>query len=196
MDAKKILVLNGHPAKQSLSGTLAEAYATAAEQGGHSIRRIQLHNMQFDMDHGIGGYRGSKPLEESLAEFMNQMEWAEHIVMSTPMWWGGLPAKLKGVFDRAFLPGNAFNPRIIECGAPRPLLTGKTARVIVTSDTPSWFMAFVYHNAFFIQLRKQLFQFVGIKPTRFSHFNEASHPPTEKINQWIEKCSRLGKAAA
>ncbi|MDN3719732.1 NAD(P)H-dependent oxidoreductase [Roseibium salinum] len=36
------------------------------------------------------------------------MVWCEHFVVVHPLWWGGLPAKLKGVFDRILLPGMAF----------------------------------------------------------------------------------------
>jgi NAD(P)H dehydrogenase (quinone) len=31
--------------------------------------------------------------------------WASYIVVVTPYWWGGLPAILKGWFDRVFVAG-------------------------------------------------------------------------------------------
>ncbi|MEM7280802.1 MAG: NAD(P)H-dependent oxidoreductase [Pseudomonadota bacterium] len=193
---KRIFVINGHPGRQSLSRLLAEAYQDGALASHHEIRVVHLHDLQFDLDHENGGYQNSKPLEPALESFLLNMEWAEHIVMTTPMWWGGMPAKLKGLFDRAFVPGRAFNPRVIECGAPKPLLKGKSARVIITSDTPSWFMRLFYRNALFHQIRKQLFRFVGITPTRFTHLNLASHPTLVQVTQWQDQVRWLGSVAA
>ncbi|MDD9908162.1 MAG: NAD(P)H-dependent oxidoreductase [Ahrensia sp.] len=117
--------------------------------------------------------------------------------MATPMWWGGLPAKLKGLIDRTFLPGKTFDTRNkTAIGFPMPMLKGRTARLIVTSDTPGWLMSFCYGNALFRQIRYQIMGFVGIRPTRFTHFNMASHPKPGKVDGWIKTVSQLGAQAA
>ncbi|MEM7585666.1 MAG: NAD(P)H-dependent oxidoreductase [Acidobacteriota bacterium] len=196
MEAKRILIINGHPGKESLSRVLAEAYEEGAINSDHRVRRVHLHDLDFDPDHENDGYRNRKPLEPALEGFLRDIEWADHIMMTTPMWWGGMPAKLKGLFDRAFVPGRAFDPLVIEWGAPKPLLTGKSARVIVTSDTPSWAMRWLYRNAIFHVIRKQLFRFVGITPTRFTHLRMASHPKPGRVAKWQEQVRRLGSVAA
>ena len=195
--SKRIFVLNGHPAKTSLSRTLSEHYARSAKNAGHDIRIAHLDDLQFDSDFGFGGYSETKPLEPSLRSFLDNLEWAEHIVISTPMWWGGLPAKLKGLIDRTFLPGKTFDTRNkTAIGFPKPMLEGRTARVIITSDTPGWLMSICYGNALFRQIKHQIMGFVGIKPTRFSHFNMASHPKPEQVDGWIKSVSHLGAQAA
>ena len=191
----RVLVINGHPGIQSLSRQIAESYATGAKQAGHSVRMTQLSEMTFDMDHGEGGYRRLKPLEPDLERFLDDLNWANHVVLSTPMWWGGLPGKLKGLLDRTLLPGRTFDPRTIVRGAPKPLLSGRTARVFMTSDTPAWAMAAIYGNALFKQLRRQIFGFVGIKPTRITHFNRASHPDSTQVQRWLQRAAELGAAA-
>ena len=196
MSPKRILIIDGHPGQRSLSRTLAEAYEAGAAGSNHDIRTVHLHDLEFDPDHENGGYRDTKPLEPSLEAFLEVLEWAEHIVLVTPMWWGGMPAKLKGLFDRALLPGRAFDSGVKKYGLPAPLLTGRTARVIVTSDTPSWFMRLVYRNALFHQIRKQLFRFVGISPTRFTHLNSASRPTPRRLAEWQHKIRWLGSVAA
>jgi NAD(P)H dehydrogenase (quinone) len=189
---KRILVLNGHPAAQSLSRTLAEAYADAARQAGHDVRLAYLHELQFDND-----YEEKKPLEPRLDQLMQDLAWSEHFVMTTPMWWGGIPAKLKGLFDRAFLPGMAYDPRkLSRLGIPAPLLVGRTARVVFTSDTPGWFFRLVYKNALVWQLRRQILEFVGLKPARFTHLGPASHPKPGEVTRWLKQVRRLGTIAA
>ena len=118
-------------------------------------------------------------------------------MMSTPMWWGGLPAKLKGLFDRALLPGRAFDTRNKTLvGLPRPMLTGRTARVVITSDTPGWFMRLAYKNALIWQLRRQILEFVGLKPTRLTHLGPASEPKAGEVARWVAQVRRLGSQAA
>ena len=154
MTPKRIYILNGHPAENSLNRTLAETYAEAARQAGHDVRLTHLHDLTFDADYGFAGYSQHKPLESQLEQVLQDLEWSEHVVLTTPMWWGGLPGKLKGLFDRVLLPGRTFNTRKTDwMGMPTPMLGGRTGRVIMTSDTPGWFMRWVYRNAMLRQLR-------------------------------------------
>jgi len=197
MSTRKIIILNGHPGLTSLNKTLAEAYRDAATQAGHEVRYHDLSAMRFDMDYGQGGYQNAKPLEPDLEAFLGDLEWAEHVVLTTPLWWGAMPAKLKGAFDRALLPGRTFDTRNTSAlGLPAPMLTGKTARVLLTSDTPSIFLKLFYGNAIKKILTRQILGFVGIKPTRFTSFAPASHPEAARITQWCEKSAELGARAA
>ena len=118
-------------------------------------------------------------------------------MMSTPMWWGGLPAKLKGLFDRALLPGRAFDTRKKSLfGLPLPMLSGRSARVVITSDTPGWFMRLAYKNALIWQLRRQILEFVGLKPTRLTHLGPASEARPEQVQRWVKQIQDLGAQAA
>ena len=60
--AKRIYILNGHPAENSLSRAMAEAYADAARAAGHDVRLTHIHDLDFDPDYGFGGYKNQKPL--------------------------------------------------------------------------------------------------------------------------------------
>ena len=111
------------------------------------------------------------------------------------MWWGGLPAKLKGLIDRPFLPGRAFDTRNSNKGLPQPLLEGRSARIIITADTPSYILRLAYKNALIWQLRDQVLGFVGIKPTRITYLSGASNANTGIVNGWLKKVERLGMTA-
>lgn len=194
---KRILILDGHPAAESLSRSLASSYASGARSAGHEVRIVHLHDLHFDPDFGAAGYSQLKPLEPSLALVLEGLAWSNHFVLTLPMWWGGLPAKLKGLFDRVLLPGHAFDTRNPNwLGMPSPLLGGRTARVVITSDTPGWFMRLAYKNALIWQLRGQILAFVGIKPARFTHFGPATRPKPGHIDQWLRQMELLGKGAA
>lgn len=193
MPAKRIFILNGHPAASSLSKSLAETYARGAKSAGHDVRIMHLHDLNFDMDHGFAGYAEHKPLEPDLQTFQANIEWSQHFVMTTPMWWGGLPAKLKGLIDRTFLPGWAFDPRETKMGMPLPLLTGRSARAIVTSDTPDVFFGLLYRKALLRQIKGQIFQFVGMKPAKITHLSGASKAKPATVKSWLDKIETLGR---
>lgn len=197
MTRKRIFVLNGHPAETSLIGALAAAYVEAARAAGHEVRETRLHDLDFDMDYGGGGYENVKPLEPGLEAVLDDIEWAEHVVLAAPLWWGGVPAKLKGLFDRALLPGRAFDTRkTTAMGFPAPMLGGRTGRIILTADTPGWFLRFIYRNAVVRQLRDQVLGFVGIRPARVSYFAGASHPKAGAVEAWLRRIRNVGAAAA
>lgn len=193
---KRILILNGHPAASSLSRSFGEAYAEAALESGHDVRVSNIRDLNFDADFGFGGYRETKPLEPDLEQLLNDFQWSDHLVLLTPMWWGGVPAKLKGLFDRALLPGRTFDTRNKKGPFPAPMLDGRTARVILTSDTADWFFNWIYHRALWIQLKHQILGFIGFKPARLTHFVGASHPETGKVEAWLGKVRYLGRQAA
>ncbi len=194
MAQRKILVLNGHPGATSLNKSLVESYRDAATNAGHDIRYHDISQMQFDADFGQGGFRNSKPWEPDVERFANDLVWADHVVLGTPLWWGSLPAKLKGLIDRALLPGHSFEPHPTKNTLPKPLLTGKTARVLMTSDTPGWFFRLMYSNAMKKILTRQIFAFVGIKPTKFTNFAQASHPKESEVKSWLAQAENLGRA--
>jgi len=193
MTAKRIFILNGHPAETSLSRSFAETYAQAARAAGHDVRITHLNDLTFDSDYGFAGYGQSKPLEPDLIAFQKDIEWSQHVVLMTPMWWGGLPAKLKGLIDRSFMPGWAFDTRVLKMGMPTPLLKGRTARAIITSDTPTFLFRLMYGKALIRQLKGQIFHFVGMKPAKITHLSPASHADANRVAPWMEKIKELGR---
>lgn len=197
MSGKKVFVLDGHPGDSSLSRHLAETYAEAARAAGHDVRTAHLSDLSFDADFGGGGYTHFKPLEPQLENVLTDLEWSDHLVLTAPMWWGGLPARLKGLVDRILLPGRAFDTRNTGLsGMPSPMLTGRTARVILTSDTPGWIMRLLYRRALIWQLKGQILGFVGFKPTRVTWFSGASHPKPGLVERWTHTVQAIGRAAA
>ena len=163
----KCLVLVGHPIAGSFNAALAERYAAVLTAGGAEVRIMHLDKMEFE-----GSLRTRKPGDAELigdaAEFWDNLMWSKHFVLVHPLWWGGMPAKLKALLDLTLQSGKAYR---YEGNKPLPngLLKGRSARLVVTSDTPDWFMRLAYGNAHFKQVTRQILKFCGLGPVRRSH---------------------------
>jgi len=192
----RIFVLNGHPGPTSLTRQATGRYAAAAEAAGHEVRLVHLHDLDFDPDRGKAGYDDPKPLEPILLEHLESLEWCSHFVLAFPLWWGGFPAKTKGWIDRVFLNGRTFTTdKTTAIGLPAPLLKGRSARVLITSDTPRSFLRLAYGDGILRQVRGQILGFCGFGPVRFTFFAPASHPKPGAVEKLFAQMETLGRQA-
>ena len=191
---KRIAVWVGHPRENSLAGALADRYQAAAGSAGAETRRINLHDMQFDPDLSYG-YHQRKDLEPCLEEWRENILWADHLAWFYPQWWGGMPAKMKGVLDRAFLPGFAMNYHTDDPWWDK-LLKGRSADVFITADAPDFFDRLAYGSPAKHQVINLVLKFSGVSPVRCSQFGPVKTAKPQKIERWLDKAAGRGKAAA
>ena len=189
---KNVLVVCGHPDKDSFSGTVADHYQAGAQDAGHSVERVNLGDLNFDpILHK--GYKEIQHLEPDLIALQDKFRAADHIVIVYPNWWCTMPALLKGLFDRFWLPGFAFNfnkqTKKIE-----KHLAGKTGRVIILSGSHSPFMTWWQFGDYTNEIQYGILEFAGIR-TQVSSFG-----PCEKVDEsvrgkWLKDVENLGKKA-
>jgi len=185
----RTLLILGHPSPDSFNAALADAYASAAQQAGRELRRINLHALSFDpILHGA--YRGEQPLEPDLQAAQADILWAEEIVWVYPVWWGGLPALLKGFLDRTLLPGFAYKFRKGHRSWDK-LLRGRAARIVVTLDTPGWYDRLVYGRPAWRQMKHTILQFCGMKLLSTTTFAPIATSKPEQRERWLTEVRRL-----
>ena len=187
---KKILVLLGNPDTESFSGELATTYEQAARTAGHEVQRVNISDMRFDpILHK--GYKVIQELEPDLVAMQEKWQWADHIVIVYPNWWCTMPALLKGMFDRMYLPGFAFN---FEKPSHRLIqrLNGKTARVIVVAGTHSPFMTWLKFGDYTNEIVHGILGFAGIK-ARATTFGPCDHATDACRAKWKAKVARLAQ---
>jgi len=138
----QVLIIYCHPCSDSFSATLCEAATSALKSCGHDVELRNLYAEGFapaleaderrhyydERDHG-----------DAIADHVVSLQRAEALVFVYPTWWFGLPAMLKGWFDRVWLPGVAFRvggPKVLQ-----PLLMNiHRITVITTYGSPRWFL--------------------------------------------------------
>lgn len=188
--AEKVFVLAGHPDAASLCEALASEAANAARIRGAEVRTMQLSAMDFDPNL-IGGYKTRQQHEPDLQAFLDAVRWCDTFILIHPMWWGAAPAKLKGLIDRSFLPGIAFAYEG-DGHFPKKLFEGRTARVLITTDTPGWYLWLGYRNGWLNVLRRQILDFVGLKVTHMKTIGPIRSATPAQIEGFKAEARKLG----
>ena len=188
--AQRILIIQGHPASDSLCAGLASAYAEGAHAAGAEVRWLRLGEMDFDpLLHA--GYRDAQPLEPDLVAAQAAMVWAEHLVWVYPVWWGAMPALLKGFIDRVFLPGFAFRYRSGSSLWDK-LLAGRSAELLVTMDSPPWYYRWVQGMPGHRQMKHTILEFSGIRPVRVRSIGPVRSADATRRAQWLQQARQWG----
>ena len=190
MANKKILIINGHPDKESFNFGLADAYKKGAILSGADIKEIVIRDLQFNPNLQFG-YRKRTDLEPDLIEVQEKIRWAEHIVWIYPVWWGSIPAILKGFIDRTFLPGFAFQKRENSVWWDK-LLKGKSARIISTLDQPAWYYWLIYRQPSNNAMKKLTLQFSGINPVNTTTIGPIRLSKEIYRLKWLKRVEMLG----
>lgn len=192
--AKNVLVVLGHPAADSLCGGLAEAYVAAARQAGAEVRLLALGALRFD-PLLAAGYGSGQLLEPDLQRAQADILWADHLVWVYPIWWGAMPALLKGFIDRVFLPGFAFRYRKGSTLWDR-LLAGRTGELLVTMDSPPWYFRWVTRMPGHVQMKRAILDFCGVRPVRVHSFGPVLGASDARKADWLAQARRLGQQQA
>lgn len=191
--AKRILVIDAHPAADRFCSALAERYAAAAAGAGADVETIALRDLAFDpILHR--GYGPRQDWEPDLERIFAAIEHAEHICFVYPTWWGGHPALLQGFFERVFLPGKTFRYHADDPYWDK-LLAGRSADVLTTMDSPGWYYRFVNRNGGINRIRKTILEFVGLE-TKVTVFDRVKYSDEKKRAGWLDRAAALGRRVA
>jgi hypothetical protein len=106
----RITVVHAHPSNTSFSRAVLHTVLDALKH--HEVDLCDLYTDDFhpaltETEHRE--YLGSNPIQDPLVRrYAEYVQRAEAIVFVYPTWWSGLPAMLKGWFDRVLVQGVAF----------------------------------------------------------------------------------------
>lgn len=148
----RIFWVSAHPDPSSLTAALRKAGIEHLRAGEHEVVESDLYAMGWnpvlsDADLGdrtertLGGRQKGATLACSLTEDIraeqHKLRTADTVLLQFPLWWYGMPAILKGWFDRVFTSGFAFSLKDPVTGRVRKYgdggLVGRRALAVVTA---------------------------------------------------------------
>ncbi|MFD7663238.1 NAD(P)H-dependent oxidoreductase [Streptomyces sp. NPDC059788] len=121
----KVLWVAAHPDERSLNHSLKDEGLRALRDHGHEVQVSDLYAMKWnpvvdadDFDHSPADRLqindaaerayASGSLSPDIRAEQEKVTWADTLVVQFPLWWHGMPAILKGWFDRVFVKGFAY----------------------------------------------------------------------------------------
>ena len=188
---KRILLINGHPDPESYNAALSRAYLAGASSVGAEIEMINIGKLSFDPNLKYG-YRKRTELEPDLLRAQEQILHASHLVWIYPVWWGSVPALMKGFIDRVFIPGFAFKKREGSLWWDK-YLKGKSARLICTLDQPGWYYRWVYGRPSHRTMKQLTMQFVGIQKVKSTTIGPIRNSSPLFRKKWLAIVKALGE---
>jgi NAD(P)H dehydrogenase (quinone) len=108
----RFLVVYAHPVKDSFQSAIHRCVISTLRDVGHDVDDCDLYAEGFQpvmsanerqVYHDITANRTDR-----LTNYTQRLVDADGIVFVFPTWWYGMPAILKGYFDRVWLPGVAL----------------------------------------------------------------------------------------
>jgi putative NADPH-quinone reductase len=137
----RVLVVYAHPLADSFAAALHQAVVATLGQGGHEVDDCDLYAEGFDPVLTAAerhAYNTGSPDISAVAQHVARLQAADALVLCFPTWWYGMPAMLKGYFDRVWAPGIAL--RLPEGGGTiQPALTNiRKFWVVTTYGAPWW----------------------------------------------------------
>lgn len=198
---QRILVLVGTPLPATLNHALAHAYIDAARRGGADVRVIDLaHDPIPAHPRSRQELRAprddnDRQLEPEVARYLADVLWAEHLVFFHPQWWGTYPAALKAFIDRVILSGAAFRYRQTTAASEK-LLTGRTARIVMTMDSPRWWNRLVYRNAAETSLKRAVLGYCGVRTIGVTRLSPVRFSDNAFRTDWIGLATQFGRSDA
>lgn len=189
---KSIVIIQGHPDPQGqhFCHALAEAYAEGARDAGHAVELIDIAHIDFPILRSKKAFDHEAP-PESIHIVQQAIQAAGHLVIIYPLWLGTMPAYFKAFLEQVFRPGFAANAAAV--GQPwKKLLTGRTARVIITMGMPAFIYRWYYLAHSLKSLERNILGFCGIGPIKDTLIGMVDGMDATKRNNWLNKLRLMG----
>ncbi len=137
----RVLLVHCHPRADSLSSALCAAARESLVAAGHEVELRDLYAENFQPAVTAEAHRHYMDMaanQRGVEDDIAQLQRAEALLLVYPTWWYGMPALLKGWFDRVWVPGVTF---VVSSGAIQPRLTNiSRIGVVTTYGSPLWLL--------------------------------------------------------
>lgn len=131
-----ITVILAHPWHGSFNKAIVDTLVSKYKAEGKEFQIIDLHKDNFNPSYDekdLANYNKGTSDDPLVLKYQEMLRNTSELILVFPIWWGTMPAILKGFFDKVMLLNFAFN---YENGW-NPLLGIDKGAVITTSQSPT-----------------------------------------------------------
>lgn len=184
-----ILIIYAHPNQQSFNSAILKVVQEKLSKN-HKVNTIDLYEEKFDPILRFDNTHKRRDLNTvtDMEKYRNLITWADHIIFIYPIWWGGMPAILKGFIDRVFTADFAYSY------GKRGLigkLQGKSAWIITTHNTPSFVLPFIQDYG--KVLKNQILKICAVAPVKLTQLTNVEKISDEQRQQFLESIAQVAR---
>lgn len=147
----KVLIVYAHPEPTSFNHALKEQAIHVLQESHHEVKLSDLYAMHFnptadwsdfkEINHSLPLQYGAiqrdayfkNQLADDIQTEQDKLAWCDMVIFQFPIWWFGMPAILKGWFDRVLTAGFSYDK---EKWFSTGLLQPRKALLSVTTQSP------------------------------------------------------------
>jgi putative NADPH-quinone reductase len=189
---QRLAIIQGHPdpTGNRLCHALADSYAEGAATAGHQVARIEVALLDFPILRTQQDFETGQ-VPKSLVEARDAIVSAQHLMMIFPLWHGTMPALLKAFIEQVMRPGVALEYR--KHGFPRGLLSGRSARLVVTMGMPAMIYRWYFRAHGVRGLERSILGFAGMRPIRESLLGMVDAASDARRQRWLARMNEFGR---
>lgn len=170
-----------HPSDDSFNHAVLDAISSNLEDLGREYAVINLYGEHFNPVLESSAVEHSDPQAEKYARLLAK---TSKIIFIFPIWWGEMPAMLKGFIDKSFIKGIVYDTT--PEGAMMPCLDINSAMVVTTSEADSE----LFGNYIMGYLDPITFSTVGIHHTTWYNLDHISRRTDAERQNFITELLR------
>jgi NAD(P)H dehydrogenase (quinone) len=180
----KYLIILAHPNPASFSSSLIDALHNHLANKGHEVKTRNLYAIGFNPVLSADDFSvfADNKIPNDIAVEQEHILWADHIIFAYPVWWGGMPAILKGYIDRVFSEGFAYE---YVADGSKGLLSPRRGSTICSTGAFSDEYQTV-HEAMNVISGEVVFDFVGIELYKHLYYGGVPSVSDEVRKSYIQ----------
>ncbi|WP_158799329.1 NAD(P)H-dependent oxidoreductase [Pedobacter sp. L105] len=184
---KQILIINGDPEKTDTIRYLIDAYRKGAEEAGAHIREITIVDLIFNPNKQFNN--SVTELEPDLKRALDQIIWSGHVVLFCPVYLSSIPTRIKGFFDRLFIPDQVF---LAKQQNIRKNFAGKSARIVSILDEETFEYWKQDKKVTYLSIKRNVFENCRFHPVHTNTIGQLYSIENEYSKKWLRKMETFG----
>lgn len=185
---KQVLILNGDIEKRTSTNFLIEAYKSGAESAGAVVKILAITDLIFNSNM-LFNNRQIAELEPDLIKALQLLHASHHIVLFCPVYVDHIPAKIKGFFDRLFVPDQLFKSNQLNFNND---FRGKSGRIVSILDEHTFKEWKLNKRITYLSIKKTVFEKRRVNPVLTNTIGELHAFDNHYSQKWSSKMRKFG----
>lgn len=179
-------IIYAHPYEKGFNHAILQCVQQRLDQKNEPYRLIDLYADGFNPAYTkeeLALFSQGKALDPLVLKYQALLKETSRLIFIFPIWWGEMPAIVKGFEDKVFLKMLAYRPT--KTGTKGCLTHIREALVITTSTTPTFYLKYFCGNGVEKVMIKYTLKGIGVGRGKWINFGNIDHSTVEKRQAFL-----------